>query len=239
MSTFRGLGEVIAENGLSARSTPIGPRTRHTLEGGGVDKDNPTQVGRALAQIELIAYSPQARGRSERMFICPRSCASPGSPPWPRPIGFSRKLFWPAHHRPMRPYGRGNRLGLRGSCRHARGHPLHPGGPRRRVRQHRALQEPSRCQIPADRHRHHYVMAQVRKHAYPDGHLAVFHGPRCLERYRVDGETIDDDRLQAAYRLLRLRIPLPQHYRNTVTVEADTLDEALEKAIELAGDDPH
>ena len=29
------------------------------------------------------------------------------------------------------------------------------------------------------------------------------------------------------------------HYRNTVTLEADTLDEALEKAIEQAGDDPH
>ena len=29
------------------------------------------------------------------------------------------------------------------------------------------------------------------------------------------------------------------HYHNTVTVEADTLDEALEKAIEQAGDDPH
>ena len=29
------------------------------------------------------------------------------------------------------------------------------------------------------------------------------------------------------------------HYHNTVTVEADTLGEALEKAIELAGDDPH
>ena len=29
------------------------------------------------------------------------------------------------------------------------------------------------------------------------------------------------------------------HYRNTVTVEADTFDEALEKAIEQAGDDPH
>ena len=28
------------------------------------------------------------------------------------------------------------------------------------------------------------------------------------------------------------------HYHNTVTVEADTLDEALEKAIEQAGDDP-
>ena len=29
------------------------------------------------------------------------------------------------------------------------------------------------------------------------------------------------------------------HYHNTVTVEADSLDEALEKAIEQAGDDPH
>ena len=29
------------------------------------------------------------------------------------------------------------------------------------------------------------------------------------------------------------------HYRNTVPVEADTLDEALEKAIEQAGDNPH
>ena len=29
------------------------------------------------------------------------------------------------------------------------------------------------------------------------------------------------------------------HYHNTVPVEADTLDAALEKAIEQAGDDPH
>ena len=29
------------------------------------------------------------------------------------------------------------------------------------------------------------------------------------------------------------------HYHNTVTVEAGTLGEALEKAIEQAGDDPH
>ena len=36
-----------------------------------MDRDNPTQVGRALIQlgVELIpAYSPEARGRSERMF---------------------------------------------------------------------------------------------------------------------------------------------------------------------------
>ena len=58
-----------------------GSHSFHTPEAGGkVDKSNPTQVGRALAQpgpplprlrrrIEHIAaYSPEARGRSERAF---------------------------------------------------------------------------------------------------------------------------------------------------------------------------
>ena len=43
-------------------------------------------------------------------------------------------------------------------------------------------------QIPADRHRRHYVKATVRVHEYPDGTLAVFHGPRCLARYKAGGE---------------------------------------------------
>ena len=54
------------------------------------------------------------------------------------------------------------------------------------------------CSLYADRASHYWHKAQVRVHEYPDGHLAVFHGPRCLARYRADGETIDDDRLQAA-----------------------------------------
>ena len=73
MSSFRALTEVIAEHGLfCALYADRASHYWHTPEAGGkVDKDNPTQVGRALAQlgIELIpAYSPQARGRSERMF---------------------------------------------------------------------------------------------------------------------------------------------------------------------------
>ena len=35
-------------------------------------------------------------------------------------------------------------------------------------------------QIPPGRHHHHYVKARVRVHEYPDGTLALFHGPRCL-----------------------------------------------------------
>ena len=46
-------------------------------------------------------------------------------------------------------------------------------------------------QIPAGRHRRHYVKARVRVHEYPDGTMAVFHGPRCLARYHADGQPID------------------------------------------------
>jgi hypothetical protein len=53
-------------------------------------------------------------------------------------------------------------------------------------------------QIPADRHRHHYVKATVRVHEYPDGTLAVFHGPRRLARYSAAGALLDEPRQQAA-----------------------------------------
>ena len=53
-------------------------------------------------------------------------------------------------------------------------------------------------QLPPDRHRRHYVKATVRVHEYPDGTLAVFHGPRCLARYRTTGEPIDNQTRQAA-----------------------------------------
>ena len=49
-----------------------------------------------------------------------------------------------------------------------------------------------RClQIPPQRHRHHFVKVKVRVHAYEDGRLAVFHGPRCLARYQPDGQLED------------------------------------------------
>ncbi|NJN36159.1 MAG: hypothetical protein HC794_02755 [Nitrospiraceae bacterium] len=48
-------------------------------------------------------------------------------------------------------------------------------------------------QIPSDTHRFHYVKVRVRVHAYPDGTLAVFHGPRCLARYTAEGQLINPD----------------------------------------------
>ena len=53
-------------------------------------------------------------------------------------------------------------------------------------------------QIPADRHRRHYVKARVRVHEYPDGTLAVFHGPRLLARYSAQGDIIENNDSKAA-----------------------------------------
>ena len=72
-STFRGLREVIERHGLfCALYTDRGSHYFHTpVAGEKVSKTQLTQVGRALAQLgieHIAAYSPEARGRSERVF---------------------------------------------------------------------------------------------------------------------------------------------------------------------------
>ena len=187
MSTFRGLGEVIAENGLfCSLYADRASHYWHTPEaGGGVDKDNPTQVGRALAQlgIELIAaYSPQAQGRSERMFgtlqkRLPQELRLAGIATKAEANRFLEELFWPAHNarfaRPAADTGSAF-VAFAGTLED-----ILCAQEDRVVAGDNTVRYKNRTlQIPADRHRHHYVKAQVRVHEYPDGHLAVFHGPR-------------------------------------------------------------
>ena len=45
-------------------------------------------------------------------------------------------------------------------------------------------------QIPADRHRCHYMKVKVRVLRYPDGQLAIRHGPRELARYDAQGQLL-------------------------------------------------
>ena len=72
-STFLGLREVIGERGLfCSLYTDRGSHYFYTPKAGEkVSKTQQTQVGRALSHLgieHIAAYSPQARGRSERMF---------------------------------------------------------------------------------------------------------------------------------------------------------------------------
>ncbi len=48
-------------------------------------------------------------------------------------------------------------------------------------------------QLPESRARAHYVKARVKVREYPDGTLAVFHGPRLLARYNATGQTIEGE----------------------------------------------
>ena len=53
-------------------------------------------------------------------------------------------------------------------------------------------------QIPPRPLRPHFVKVRVRVRDYPDGALAIFHGPRCLGRYLADGSPLEHDQPLAA-----------------------------------------
>jgi len=53
-------------------------------------------------------------------------------------------------------------------------------------------------QIPADQHRCHYVKARVRVNRYASGAIALFHGPRGLAYFALEGKPINEAMQQAA-----------------------------------------
>ena len=72
-SSMRGVRDVLEREGIfTSFYSDRGPHYWSTPKmGGRVDKDNPTQFGRAMAELGVVmipGYSPEARGRSERMF---------------------------------------------------------------------------------------------------------------------------------------------------------------------------
>ena len=168
----------------------------HTPEAGGkVDRTNPTQVARALAQlgIELIpAYSPEARGRSERMFATlqgrlPQELGLAGITTLAEANSFLEEVYLPEHNArfAVEPEEQGSAFvawagaGLADILAIQEERTV---GNDNTVRYKRLT-----LQIPEDRHRHHYVKAKVKVHEYHQGQLAIFHGPRCLARYNPDG----------------------------------------------------
>ena len=207
MSSFQGVSEAIRAKGLFC--SLYADRASHywnTPEAGGtVDKDTPTQVGRALAQLgieSIPAYSPEARGRSERMFATlqkrlPQELRLAGITDMAGASRFLKELFLPQHNArfaaPAEDQGTAF-VPFTGAlddilCIHEE----------RTVSNDNTVRyKRLELQIPAGRHRRHYVKARVRVHEYPDGTMAVFHGPRCLARYHADGQPIDSQTREAA-----------------------------------------
>ena len=199
-SSLRGVRDVINRRGLfSTFYSDRGSHYWHTPEAGGkVDKRNPTQFGKAMKQlgIEMIAaYSPQARGRSERAFKThqgrlPQELALAGIVNMEQANDYLINTYMPAFNAEFMQQAMEEGSAFVGWI----------GGDlndilceqfERVVGNDNCVQfENLTLQIPVDQQRCHYVKTKVRVLRHINGILSVFHGPRCLARYDQHGELI-------------------------------------------------
>jgi hypothetical protein len=196
-STLRGLLEVFVVHGLPcALYTDRGSHYFYTDKAGeAVDKDRLTQVGRALDRLgieHIPAYSPEARGRSERMFgtlqdRLVKELTHAGLRDIETANRWIREVYLPRHN-----------------ARFARSAALPEkafvAADPELVRETLCIEEERvvgrdntvayggmKLQLPESLMRAHYVKARVKVREYPDGTLSVFHGPRSLARYDAEG----------------------------------------------------
>jgi hypothetical protein len=199
-STFQALLEVFTKHGLpSSLYTDRGSHYFVTMKAdGAVDKTRLSQVGRALAHLgieHIPAYSPEARGRSERMFgtlqdRLTKELALAAIRDIAAANRFIREVYLPQHNaRFARP------AALAESAFVA----VDPAllAETLCVEEERVVAHDNtvgyggrRLQLPVSTVRAHYVKARVKVRQYPDGTLSVFHGPRRLARYSAQGEAI-------------------------------------------------
>lgn len=201
-SSFRGVQEVIVKHGLfCSLYTDRGShywltKTANTP----VDKHHLTQFGRAMQQlgIGLIpAYSPEARGRSERLFgtlqqRLPKELILAGITTMEEANAFLAKDYWPAHNA---------RFAVAPTEEVSAFVPWVDAGlaihdmlcihETRTVSKDNTVSYKNRVlQIPQQQHRCHFNKATVRVHEYADGSLAIFHGPRKLVAFDGAGRTL-------------------------------------------------
>ena len=195
-SSFQGVKEVIDKHGLFCSFYSDRGSHYWTTDsaGGKVNKQSLTQFGRALQQlgIEMIAaYSPEARGRSERMFRTlqgrlPLELKSAGIRTLEDANRFLKHRFLPEFNQ---------RFQVAPSLTDSAFVPWQPGGPlkledilclqsQRTVNNDNTVSYRGQVwQIPGDRERCSYRKAKVRVNEYLDGGVAIFHGPRKLVEF--------------------------------------------------------
>lgn len=205
-SSFHGLGQTIARYGLFASLyTDRGSHYFTTPEAGGkVDKVNLTEVGRALKQLgigHIAAYSPEARGRSERAFQThqgrlPQELKRAGITDMDSANDYLEQIYRLTHNRefcvPSTLDGSAFVPFISGNL------------PDILCEQHERKVDNDNCvhfeglslQIPADEFRYHYVRTLVRVHRYVDATLALFHGPRKLAVFDAKGLPVKPKEVQ-------------------------------------------
>ena len=198
-SSFKGVRDVIVKNGLfSSLYTDRGSHYWNTPEAGGkVDKGNLTQFGRAMRHlgIDMIAaYSPEARGRSERAFQThqgrlPKELALHNIITMEAANRYIAEVYMPEFNEEFK-----QKAIQEGSAFV----PLVAAVDLKDIlcEQYERTVGNDNCvsfegmilQIPEGEYRYNYVKAKVRVHRYADGSVAVFHGPRKLADYDFKGQ---------------------------------------------------
>ena len=201
MSSFLGLAETIAAQGLfGSLYTDRGGHYFFTRKGESkVDKKELTQVGRALSQLGIThipSYSPQGRGRMERVFGTLQKRL-----PQELRLAKIRTIAGANRYLKERFIADYNARFAVPAAEPGSAFTPYVGRPIEDVLcvQEDRVVGADNCvsynrrslQIPRQRHRQHYVRATVRVHQYPDGSLAIFDGPRCLVRFDPKGRGSD------------------------------------------------
>lgn len=208
-SSFLGVKEVVETKGLfSSFYTDRGSHYWVTDKvGKKVNKTVLTQFGRAMRQlgIEMIAaYSPEARGRSERMFgtlqgRLPLELKSAGITNIDDANRFLKQVFIPEFNQ---------RFCVAAQIARSAFIPWKPGNieledilciqDQRIVNNDNTISYKGKTlQIPKDEIRYSYRKTKVKVHEYLDGKVAIFHGPRKLTEFsRTEVANIDSDSLE-------------------------------------------
>ena len=208
VSSFQGIREVIVNHGLcSSLYTDRGSHYWLTPETGGkVSKTQPTQFGRAMKHlgIEMIpAYSPEARGRSERAFKTHqerlvKELAFYGITDMEAANRYLAEVYLPAFNAEfMQPAAEEGTAFIKWIGVNLEDI-LCEQYERTVTADNCVCFERKTLQIPADRYRCHYVKVKVRVHCYTDGNIAIFHGPRKLADYDKQGKLKEITKKKAA-----------------------------------------
>jgi transposase len=197
-STFRALREVVSEHGLFCELyTDRGGHYVYTPEPGVVSKTQLTQVGRALKQLgirQIAARSPEARGRSERMFRTlqdrvPKELRLAGITTVAAANVWLNAYISEHNARfAVEPEQDGSMFvaDRDGAYREI----LCVQGERQVGNDNTVSWNGRRLQIPESPLRPHFVKATVRIHEYPDGTLSLFWGPHRLAQFTAEGTPI-------------------------------------------------
>ena len=206
-SSFRGLCDVVARHGLfCSLYTDRGSHYFFTPEAGGkVSKTVLTQVGRALNQLgidHIAAYSPQARGRSERAFHTlqdrlPKEFKLAGIDTIEAANAWLQDSFIADYNERFAIGAEQEGSAFVADATGAWREILCIQEDRTVGHDNTVKWERLSLQLPPSRLRPHFVKATVRVHEYPDSRLAVFWGPHRLADYDAKGSLVPPERIAA------------------------------------------